>query len=136
MPCKETSSQCAIYLDTNERLVEFNFSKITCNKEIGGGTGFSEYCQGMGVDKILEIEFGVLSQSFDLKETEDQFFLYLEWSALRAGIIQYLGKEPDFDIERYQIAAIDFSEEGVKIRQVIKPPQEMPKVVSCLTRSN
>jgi len=136
MPCKDTSSQCAIYLDTNERLVEFDFSKITCNKEIGGGTGFREFCHGMELEKILEIEFEALAQSLNLKDTEDRFFLYLEWSALRSGIIQYLGKEPDFDIERYQIAAIDFSEEGVKISQVIKPPEEMPKIIPCSVRSN
>jgi len=123
-------------LDTNECLVNFDFSKITCSKEIGGGTGFSEYCQGTNAEKILEIEFESLSQNLKLKDSEDRFFLYLEWSALRAGIIQYLGKEPDFDPERYQIALIDYSEEGVTIRQVIKPPQEMPKIVSCLTRSN
>jgi hypothetical protein len=116
--------------------VDFDYSKITCSKEIGGGTGFKEFCQGKEVEKILELAFDSLVQSLNLKESEDQFFLYLEWSSLRAGIIQYLGKEQDFEPDRYQIASIDYGEDGVKIRQVIKPPNEMPKISSCLSGSN
>ena len=136
MPCQDSSSQCVIHLDSNEFLVDFDFSKITCNKEIGGGTVYNKYCRGMEADKILEIEFESLCEKLELKESEDRFFLYLEWSALRAGIIQYLGKEPDFDPARYQIALIDYSEEGVKIRQVITPPEEMPKIIPCSVQSN
>ncbi len=136
MPCKDSSSQCVIHLDSNEHLVDFDFSKITCSKEIGGGTGYNEYCRGMKAEKILDLDFEDISQSLKLKDSEDHFFLYLEWSALRAGIIQYLGKEPDFDPERYQIALIDYGEDGVKIRQVITPPQEMPKIIPCSVRSN
>ena len=137
MPCKDSSSKCSIFLDANERLLDFDYSKITCSKEIGGGTGFKEFCQGKDIETILTLNFETLCNSLRLPESEDRFFLYLEWSALRAGIIQYLGKEQDFDDpDRYQIASIDYGEDGVKIRQVITPPKEMPKIVSCASRLN
>ncbi len=40
MPCKDTTAEITIHLDDNDCLIDFMFSKITCNKEIGGGTGF------------------------------------------------------------------------------------------------
>ena len=134
MPCNDSSSQCVIHLDSSDRLVYFDFSKITCKKEIDGGTGYKTYCQGMKAEKILEIDFEFLISHLKLKDSEERFFLYLEWSALRAGIIQYLGKELKFDAKRYKIALIDYNEEIVKIRQVIIPPQEIPKIIPCSVR--
>ena len=46
MPCKDTTSQISIVLDQNDKLLDFEYSKMTCNKEIGGNTGFREYCLG------------------------------------------------------------------------------------------
>ena len=43
MPCKDTSAEIIINLDTNDCLVHFAFSKITCDKKIGGGTGFAPF---------------------------------------------------------------------------------------------
>ena len=40
MPCKDTTAEITIHLDVKDCLVDFAFSKITCNKEIGGGTVF------------------------------------------------------------------------------------------------
>mgnify|MGYP000733469459 CR=1 FL=1 len=40
MPCKDTTSKVTVFLDANDRLVDYDFSKITCSKEIGGGDFF------------------------------------------------------------------------------------------------
>ncbi|MCH8157725.1 MAG: hypothetical protein IID18_08250, partial [Nitrospinae bacterium] len=59
---------------------------------------------------------------------------YLEWDALRTSIAQYIGKMDDIDSERYQIASIAHDENGITITQVIQPPSEIPKIVSCRQR--
>ena len=46
MPCKDTTAEITIRLDEKDCLIDFVFSKITCNKEIGGDTGFFDYCRG------------------------------------------------------------------------------------------
>jgi hypothetical protein len=124
-----------IKLDLEERLLDFDFSKITCSKEIGGGTGYREYCSGKPSQEILAIDFNDLIRSLNLEDPDDQFFLYLEWDALRTALCQYLGNEEDVDRERYQLASIIHEEDFIEISQVIHPEQNMPKLVSCFKKS-
>jgi len=132
MPCKDTTAEITIHLDENDCLIDFTFSKITCNKEIGGGTGFLEYCRGMPAEEILHLEISELLDFFSLESDEDQFLLYMEWEALNAAIAQLLGVP--INNKRYQIASISCDESGTTINQVMSPLKEMPKIVSCLKR--
>ena len=132
MPCKDTTAEITIHLDEKDRLVDFEFSKITCNKEIGGGTGFLEYCRGKSSEEILDLEFNELLDFFAIESDEDQFLLYLEWEALQAAIAQLLGIS--INNKRYQIASISCDEGGTTINQVMFPLKEMPKVTSCFKR--
>ncbi len=132
MPCKDTTAEITIHLDGKDCLVDFEFSKITCNKEIGGGTGFLEYCRGRPAEEILDLEFNELLDFFALESDEDQFLLYLEWEALQAAIAQLLGIS--INNKRYQIASISCDEGGTTINQVMFPLKEMPKVTSCFKR--
>jgi hypothetical protein len=132
MPCKDTTAEITIHLDEKGCLIDFAFSKITCKKEIGGGTGFLDYCRGKSAEEIMTLEFIGLLDFFSLKSEEDQFLLYMEWEALQAGIAQLLGTP--IKNKRYQIDSINFDEKGTTISQVMSPLEEMPKIVSCLKR--
>ena len=129
MPCKDTTAEITIHLDDNDCLIDFIFSKITCNKEIGGGTGFLKYCRGMPAEEILRLEISELLDLFSLEFDEDQFLLYMEWEALQAAIAQLLGVP--INNKRYQIASISRDGNGTTINQVMSPLKEMPKIISC-----
>lgn len=135
MPCKDSSSRVTVKLDTDERLLEFDFSKITCNKEIGGGSGYMEYCSGKHMQEILADDFNDLARTLGLEDAEDQFFLYLEWDALRTAMFQYLGSDEDIDRERYQLSSVTHEMNHIEICQVIRPNRNMPKIVSCFKRT-
>jgi len=134
MPCKDTTSRVTVLLDQEGCLVDFDFSKISCNKEIGGGTGYLEYCKGKSIDEIMRLEFQELLDFLAPESTEDQFFIYLEWDALRTSLAQYLGEVADIDQEKYQISSITSDEKGTTIVQVICPPEKIPDIISCKKR--
>ena len=135
MPCKDSSSLVKVKLDLEEHLLDFDFSKITCSKEIGGGTGYMEYCSGKSAQEILTFDFNDLTRILGMQDPDDQFFLYLEWDALRTALCQYLGNDEEIDRERYQLSSIIHEIDFIEISQVIHPQQNMPKLVSCLKRS-
>ncbi len=138
MPCSDSSSGLNIYLDAQERLVKFNFAKITCSKEITAHTGYSDYCSGKPLSEILDQSFPQLVSELNLTQDEEkQFVLYLEWEALRAGIGQYLGMEgKDIDKDRCRITSIEYNDNSIEIAQVILPPKELPKILPCRLSEN
>ena len=129
MPCKDTTAEITIHLDDNDCLIDFTFSKITCNKEIGGGTGFLEYCRGKPAEEILHFEISEILDFFSFESEEDQFLLHMELEGLHAAIAQLLGIS--IDNKRYQIASISYDESGTTINQIMSPLKEMPKIISC-----
>ena len=136
MPCKDTTSKITVILDKNDLLINFEFSKITCNKEIGGGTGYLEYCKKKSADEIVQVEFEEPLLILKPKSTEDQFFLYMEWDALRTCLSQFVGSEIDVDYKQYRIASIDSNKSGTIITQFMSPPEKMPKIIPCIKREN
>lgn len=133
MPCNDSSSGLNIRLDLNERLIKFEFAKITCSREITGNTGLNAYCHGKTLDEILHLDLTTVANHLNLADDQEkQFIFFLEWEALRSGIVQYLGIDhPTVDCERCRISSIEYLDEYVEISFVILPPQEMPKILPC-----
>ena len=134
MPCKDTTAKITVILDEKDCLVSFNFSKLTCQKSVGGGIGFAEFCQGKHVSEVIKLEFSDLVVKLGLNSSEEQFLLYLEWDALGAALDQYQGSQREVDTERYQIATIAYEYNQVEIFQMVASPKEMPKLVPCRKR--
>ena len=134
MPCKDTTAQITVILDEKDCLVTFDFSKITCQKSVGGGTGFVDLCNGKHIDEVIQLEFSDLVVDLALTGSEEQFLLYLEWDALGAALNQYQGGFMEVDTNRYQIATIAYESSQVEIRQMVASPKEMPKIIPCRKR--
>lgn len=134
MPCKDTTAQISVVLDEKDCLITFDFSKLTCQKAVGGKTGFVDLCRGKHIDKIIQLEFSDLVVDLGLTCSEEQFLLYLEWDALGAALKQYQGDYSKVDMDRYQIATIAYESGQVEIRQMVSSPKEMPKLIPCRKR--
>ena len=133
MPCSDSSSGLNIRLDLNERLIKFDFAKITCSSEIGGGKTLSQFCAGKDLQEILDLDFRMLVSALNLNPDEEaQFILYMELDALKAAVAQYLGIEyPGVDVERCKITSVEQTDEFIDIALVILPPKELPKILPC-----
>lgn len=133
MPCSDSSSGLNIRLTHEQKLLSFEFAKITCSSEISAQTGLSAYCKGKGLAEILELDFYMLVSVLNLNDDEEKkFIMYLELDALKAGIAQYLGIDhPSVDPDRCRISAIEYSEDFIDIAEVILPPKELPKIIPC-----
>ena len=130
MPCNDTTSRAIVRLNENERLKDFDFSKITCGKNITSEAGYEEFCKGLSVDEILRIDYNSMAEKMALIGDAERFLLYLEWSALRSALAQYKGLEAG---DGSKIATIEYHSEGVEIYLAIEPPKEMPKrIPSCV----
>jgi hypothetical protein len=137
MPCKDTTALMTVRVDHNDILIGYGYAKISCDKAIGNGQSFHQQCEGKPIRQILEWEFSNILQDLQLPEedTENQFLVYLEWSALRSALIQYLGGNEDVDTEHFEMASVEYNDQEVLITQVIRPNTNMPKVQSCFKRS-
>lgn len=132
MPCSDSSSSISIKLDPEEKFVSFEYAKITCGREITGGTGLSNYLVGKSLDLIIELGFNKIVSDLKITAEETQFILYTEWDALRAAIAEYLGIDhPHIDRDRCKITSIEHTEEGIEVAEVILPPKELPKILPC-----
>ena len=138
MPCSDSSSSIAIRLDQQERLVSFDFAKITCGRAITADTEYQKYCKGKTFEEILKLNFSETVKILNLQADEEkQYVLYLEWDALRSAIAQYLGIEVEgIDRERCKITSITHDQDGIEIAEVVFPPKEMPKILPCSLANN
>jgi len=131
MPCKDTTSRIQVSVGDDDRLLGFQFHKLTCSKEIAGGTGYEALVRQKTLDDILTLSFEEVLKPLKLKDMEDQFFLFLEWDALKIALLEFMGIDHDNDRERYKILSIDYLEDVTTINMNIGAPADMPKVLPC-----
>jgi len=133
MPCSDSSSGLNLRLDLNERIVQFEFAKITCSSEIGGGKKLSQFCAGKSLEAVLDLDFRMLVSAMDLNDDEEaQFILYMELEALKSALAQYMGAlHQGVDADRCKISSIAHGDEFIDIALVILPPKELPKILPC-----
>ena len=126
--CSDSSFSITFKIDSEEKFSSFEFAKITCG-QTPAQTGFSDYCKGRTLQKILDIPYGDALTELELDKEEEQFILHLEWDALRCAITQYLGVEQDdIDKDRCIVSSIEHTEEGTEITQIILPPKDLPRL--------
>jgi len=137
MPCKDTTALMSVRVDHNDYLINYDYTKMTCAKEVGGGQSFHQYCEGKLISQILRMEFFQILKDLALEDedTELQFLVYLEWSALRSALLQYLGEDGDVDTEHFEVASVQYDDQKVQINQIVRPLANKPKIQSCFQRS-
>ena len=137
MPCQDTSSLMTIRVDHNDYLIDYDYTKTTCSKDIGNGKSFHLYCEGKPIRQIMRMEFFDVLKDLSLEDanSEIQFLVYLEWLALRSGLIQYLGEDEDVDTKHFNVASVQYDDQKVQINQIILPYEDQPKITSCFQRA-
>ncbi|MFH1276842.1 MAG: hypothetical protein ABIK65_00460 [Candidatus Eisenbacteria bacterium] len=133
MPCDDSTSRIEVLVDGEERLIGYRYRKITCSKEIGGGTGLEPFCAGRPVEDLLALSFDEALAATAPTDEEDRFFVFLEWDALRAALSCYRGEDPGGDHGRYRIASIEHDPEGTLIRLDVRPPADLPPIRPCFS---
>ncbi len=137
MPCEDTTALMTVRVDHNDYLIDYDYTKMTCSKEVGSGKSFHRYCEGKSINQILKMEFFQILKDLSLENagTELQFLVYLEWIALRSALIQYLGEEEDLDTEHFDVASVQYDDQKVQINQIIRPHADNRKITSCFKRA-
>jgi hypothetical protein len=127
-----------VRVDHNDYLIDYDFIKMSCSKEVGNGLSFHRYCEGKSIQQILKWDFADILYQLKLvdDDTENQFLVYLEWSALRSALIQYLGDDDEeVDTVHYEVASVQYDDQKVQINQIIRPHTNRPKIESCFKRA-
>ncbi len=131
MPCEDSSSRIKVRVDGADRLLSFDYNKMTCSKSIGGEASYLTIVRGKQIRKIVELGLHEVLAALNISDPDDQFLLFLEWDALRTALLRYLGEDDEIDPERYQIASVQYDGETAEIVQVIRPPKAMPAIIAC-----
>jgi NifU-like protein involved in Fe-S cluster formation len=137
MPCSDSSSSINLRIDNNDRLISFEYLKMTCGQEITADSGLSHYLAGQDINEILEISFIVVARDLKIVNEEELFILNLELDAVKSAIVHYIGIEHDsIDKDRCQISSINYNDGEIEVAEVILPPKELPKIISCAVLNN
>ncbi len=131
MPCKDTTANLRLRIDEEEKVIDYEFSKLSCSKPIGAGEIFKSYCLDRKINEIYDLTLDELFKISNADNEEDKFLLYLEWEAVRACIALYQGRIEWDENDRYKIASILHENECVSISMAAAPLTEMPRVMPC-----
>jgi len=131
MPCEDSASEISITIDKKERLLSYEYEKMTCGKNVGIDKRYQRFCLGKIIDHLSEITFEEAKKACPVENEEDEFLLYLEWKAVGEALREYLGKERSPDSDRYKIAEIIAESDCTILRMIIQPPDNMPEIIPC-----
>ncbi len=129
--CFKSPTIVTITLTADQNFVSFDFARSICDQSIKDNTAFENFCEGKGARQLLLMSFEEAAGTCSVSEEEDRFMLFLEWSALRSGLAQYLGEESeDFDKDRAEVISIEYDNSKIIIKELLLPPKKLPRVLN------
>jgi hypothetical protein len=128
MACDNTTSSIMVRVDLDDQLLDYEYSKITCGKEINANSKLLEHFQNRPIIDITNSTLEQVVQELKPLTSDDQFLLFLEWDALRNAVFQYMGKELQGYSDRYKLASISYEENHVEIQQNILPLSDVTHI--------
>lgn len=131
MPCEDSAAEITITIDKNEKILSYEYEKMTCGKNVGMGQVYHNFCTGKIIDHFAEVSFEKAKKACPVEDKEEEFLLYLEWKAVREALREYLGKERGADSERYKMAEIIAEKDCTILKMIIQAPAAMPEIIPC-----
>ena len=123
---KMISSNFRLFIDGKDNLLSFEFSKLPCSQPITDSTAFRNFCVGKKIHNLLLTRLEEVLKELKGEGTEEQFFIYIEWSALRSILCKYLAVDSfDVDEDRCLIESVDHNEGRTVLQGILLPPKEM-----------
>jgi hypothetical protein len=122
-----------VVLDNKERIVTWDYRKLTCGKEIAPDTRVRDFCVGRGIAEIVQWDAATLAAGYFPGDRERRFVAFLELRALQTAYRMYSGAAPgaDGDSGRFRVVEVYRDAGSVTIVVDISPPRAMPRIIPC-----
>ena len=121
MACDDVTSAIHLRVDLDDRLIDWDYYKITCGREINADGRLKSICAGKPLADIAALRLDDIAAALSLENDDDRFLLSLELEALQNAAGQYLGRTATRADGRYQVAAIACETDHIEIRLTILP---------------
>ncbi len=128
MTCENTTSCIVVQVDLDDCLLNYDYSKITCGKEINTNSKLLKHFQNKPITEITNSTLEQVVEKIKPLTKDEQFLLFLEWDALRNAVFQYVGQELQGYADRYQLNSITYEANHVEIQQNILPLSDVTDV--------
>lgn len=121
-----SSNNFILTINKKDCLEAFQFRKFPCGQSIPNNQKFITRCVGQKLENIISTPFPALIKDLKIEDPQEEFYLYIEWDALRTILAQYLGVEDEaIDKDRCCINSIQQKEEGTCIEGFLLPPKDL-----------
>jgi hypothetical protein len=122
-----------VVLDNKERIVTWDYRKLTCDKDIAPDARVRDFCAGQRMDEIVRWNAVSLSAELFPADHERRFIAFLELHALQAALARYAGEalRAEDDSGRFRLVEVCRDAAGVTIVLEIAPPRDMPRIIPC-----
>lgn len=121
MPCRDTSETIKIILDSDERLVDYSFQKVSCGRLIGEENLIGLWLFGKPASEILEMDLAEFEKLVIQKDDLKHFLALKHFVAVQKGLAVLLGRAAGGLDDSCSIDYIDHSPAGLEMVAHIRP---------------
>lgn len=127
MPCPDQTSLLKMKVSSDDTLIDYTYSKYTCGKPIGIGSGLKTLLAGKPARTVLDLSPRDAIRRLNLQSDEDQVLLMVEHEAVTAAVGFLYGVETPVT-PRYSINRMSQEPDHTEIDIDAAPLPTAPKV--------
>ena len=131
MPCSDVTELIHVTLDSDERLVDYFFSKRTCGQGVGAGNLLLEQFRGHTVDEILSMDAEGFVSEHPVEDELEEFLGLKHFFAVQSVLEVLTGKEPGGKGDPCAAAEISCEEGRLVVEGQIAVDLVTEKIKSC-----
>ncbi|MBU0982564.1 MAG: hypothetical protein KKA42_01745 [candidate division Zixibacteria bacterium] len=131
MPCNDITEHLCLRLDSDERVVGYELSKVTCGGKVAGRGLIRDWVKYKSINEVLEFRPPAEPPDADPHSPNREFLRLKHLITIQSAVAAYLGIQDNRHNAQCEITGIDYTPDGVEIRAVISITNLSKNIKAC-----
>jgi hypothetical protein len=131
MPCSDVTEILRIELDSQERLIDYTLTKLTCGGALGKESLLKKWCGGLSTGEILATSIDSFCDRFPTDDAVVEFVRLKHLLALQKGLRALTGEESSRPEDAITIESIEYSAHGSTLTALLKVDAVTDEIRAC-----
>lgn len=131
MPCEDITDILKLKIDSNDKLVKYSLTKLTCGGQVGGDDLILKWLSKFTMDEIYNLTIDDFTKAHPTDDEIIEYLLLKQFLAVKSGISMVLGHESGGKDSYCTVESISYGPNGMIVKAMINIEAITAEIKSC-----
>jgi hypothetical protein len=131
MPCHDVTEQLSITLDSEDRIIHYRLTKLTCGGSVGNPSLLRKWVADRSANDVLAARPEAVLEAIPTTSETWNYLTRKHLYALQQGLAALLGHTPARPVDACVITSVETTERGIRMEADLRVDLKTDDITAC-----